>query len=106
MFSMGVAQGRKMALQELPITKVQPAVPKIEIKPLHLPPGMWSKQWYETHPEHRATIPQQRTYWPAPFEEQAWLNSKPLTVEPELEGDPTERMTAIKKLEYVARKLG
>lgn len=102
MFTLGYGQGRKDALKDLPITQVQPAIPKIEIKPLHLPPGMWSKQYFEEHPERRPVIPSQPAYWPAPFEEQAWLNSKPAaSVDP----DNTEEMPAIVKLRHT-RKLG
>lgn len=72
MYACGKVQGAKEALARLPITQVQPAVPKI--KPLNLPPGVLTRQWLD---EHRAAIPSQPAYWPAPFEEHAWLNSKP-----------------------------
>lgn len=48
MYTIGKAQGRREALAELPIVKVQP---RQETEPLslHLPPGMWTRHWRKAH---------------------------------------------------------
>lgn len=100
MYACGKAQGIKEALKTLPITQVQPK--PVVSEPLHLPPGMLTRQWLD---EHRAAIPSQHepTYWPEPIESfPAWLNSKP-PVKPSLP-DTTEAMPAVVKLLHERRQ--
>jgi hypothetical protein len=107
MYSMGVAQGRKMTLQNLPIVQVQPKQAPTPVK-VHLPPGEWSRQWREAQViksgknghENGSGLASEATSSQL-INDDSWLNSKPRT--PEQEGDPTESMPAMVKVLHERR---
>ena len=97
MYSLGKAQGRKEALKELPIVQVQPR-PTTKPVALHLPPGAWTGQWRETHPELiRKPLTRVLPAITEDFSEDSWLNAKP-PVQLSLDAQTTEKMPAVVKL--------
>ena len=94
MYSLGVYWGRKEALAELPITKVQP---RQETEPLkvHLPPGEWTRQWNREHLTKYGVMPIALAEVPTAHDLTQdcpdWLIGV---------NDPTAKVPAIKKQAY------
>jgi hypothetical protein len=97
MYALGKAQGRKEALKEVPIARVQPRQ-TTQPGELHIPPGEWTRQWRATHSELiRKPI---TTVLPVITEDaydESWLNAKP-PVQLSLDAQTTEKMPAVVKL--------
>ena len=105
MYSLGKAQGRKEALKELPIVQVQPRQTTQPVE-LHLPPGEWTRQWRETHPELiRKPLTRVLPAITEDFSDDAWLNAKP-PVNMSLGAETTEKMPAVVKLLHERRQPG
>ena len=109
MFALGKAQGRKEALKELPIVRVQPAHPR-QTAQLHLPPGVWAHEWRrELHERGKATASRVlgrlgvEPTKDEPPQDDSWLNSTPRKQD---DPDNTEKVPAIMKLKHATRKLG
>ena len=96
MYALGKEQGRKEALKELPIARVQPRQTTKPV-PLHLPPGEWTRQWREAH---SALIRKPITIVLPVTEDsydESWLNSKS-PVKISLDVQATEEMPAVVRL--------
>ena len=96
MYALGKEQGRKEALKELPIARVQPRQTTKPVQ-LHLPPGEWTRQWREAH---SALIRKPLTIVLPVTEDsydESWLNSKS-PVKISLDVQATEEMPSVVKL--------
>lgn len=108
MYALGKTQGRKEALKELPITKVQPAPtkPTPARVPANLAPGTWTREWIAVQKSGVSVTASKvlRRIAP-PLYDDAWLNSKPLRKVEQDDAEDTEHMSAITKLKIATRKL-
>ena len=97
MYALGKAQGRKEALKESPIGRVQPR-PTTKPVELHLPPGEWTRQWRKAHPElMRKPITRVLPAITEDFSDESWLNAKP-SMKRSLDAEATDAMPAVVKL--------
>src|SRR5260370_17428685 len=103
MYPLDKAQERKEALKDLPIVQVQPRQTTKPVE-LHLPPGEWTRQWRETHPEliHKPLTIVLPVITEDAYDD-SWLNSKtPLKIS--LDGQAHHVSPAIFTLFYEGRQ--
>jgi hypothetical protein len=101
MYALGKAQGRKEASKEVPIAQPRQTTKPVE---LHLPPGEWTRQWRETHPELiRKPITRVLPAITEDFSDDSWLNSKP-PLKISQDAQATDEMPAIVKLLHERRQ--